>query len=758
MPQIRYSFTATGANGIVQAFNSIEAAANKSARAIKNNNTALSRTSSSSSGGGGGRGRRGGASSQAAAEKKAWDKRIKAEEKGARELARAQKRSREKWKRNAWKSIQDIKKQADKEAAAIRSANEKVIAARRRAMRRMARSAVRGVARGVRRGASLALGAGGALLAGAARDQVSLENQATRLSIKGQTGMGVDDPRRITGTQLMQHARDVATTRPGATASGVLEGMGSFVQKVGRVDIAKDFSELMATISTASGADMKDVGSAMADMFQKFDVKSVDEMATVMSKLVVQGKKGAFEMQDLAKQLPKVAAAGKVFGLKGAEGAVKLGGLLQVARRGQGGGAATATGMVQLMREIVQKSGRVKQLTGSKSTGDLGEDILRIAKAAGADPEGAAEGLKKFKFGRQATNALNPFIAELKNAKDAGKTTAEALDILRDKIKEATEAKDAETEVMDDSARAGKTMAAQMTAAWNAVSGQINQALGPALKDFFVFLTKMSKQSDLFEKLGQAGAFLLEAIKSIVKLAAKAGLITLKGDIDELSPEAKRVAKGSLKRKKSDLEDVRTQIKTEKDSEKLSNLRKREKRLVTDVASLEIGVAGRDKLTKERFSQEAAEIFAQNEVEQSGLDPESQEARDLRAFSKHIGYGRAQKAFDRVKSGVDQEGGFFDVFTDEKDRVLGESGLGVGRAGGGMERAQMLDMKALLADLMKQRDTTGQMGSDADIANLANQMGSLNIEKLESLVTNAGLASDALSKIKPPSSVAPGVP
>ncbi|MDP3768160.1 MAG: phage tail tape measure protein, partial [Dehalococcoidia bacterium] len=194
----------------------------------------------------------------------------------------------------------------------------------------------------------------------ATRDAVQLEDFTTRLALKGTPLGGTVDPER-----LRKKFQRIASEVPGARAEDIAAGADVFVARTGRLDIVEPVAKLMAEIGVATGTEIKDIGGAFAELFQKFDIKTVEDFAKAANTLTVQGKRGAFELPDMARQLTRVGQAARAFDIeKGPAGAALLGGLLQIARKGASGPAAASTNLQNLLRDVGKRADLLKSTRG----------------------------------------------------------------------------------------------------------------------------------------------------------------------------------------------------------------------------------------------------------------------------------------------------------------------------------------------------------------------------------------------------------
>jgi hypothetical protein len=409
---------------------------------------------------------------------------VAAAKKAARQIQQVRDRQLRQWVRQ--------QKRQEKATQSRRKARSKAV---RRAFGRAAGAALRGV------------GAVGLATAGvvglAARQSIGLQDRATRLAIKGGGG-GV---KRVDPRLLRQEAETTAKEVRGAKAGDIISAQERFVSKTGKLNFARDFGKVFAEISVATGTAAEDIGSAAADMFEKFDIKTVEGMTKALSLLAVQGKRGAFEMEDAAAQFPKIGAAAQRFGLKGVGGLATLGGLSQIARRSTKGGEEAGVAVENMFTQLILKSGKIKQKFGVDVFEDKGKTKTRPVQELLVDIIGGAKGniqsLQEI-FAKRAAPAVSPLISLFNQTRGKAmaegvtepQATADAMARLREEIDKATNVTNAEKEVRQDLAIAQKQTSAQMTAAWENVVAVVGQRVAPKLAQLAGSIAEFIESSD----------------------------------------------------------------------------------------------------------------------------------------------------------------------------------------------------------------------------------------------------------------------
>ena len=152
-----------------------------------------------------------------------------------------------------------------------------------------------------------------------------------------------------------------------------LEGLQKYVAKTGDLESGRLILADMGKLARATGtsfADMVDAAGDVGNALGNVDNKA-SKVRSVMMAIAGQGKVGAVEIKDLAKQMAKVGAASGIF-RGGAEGnMVTLGAMVQKTRESGGAASATqaATSAMSFLN-LFSKEARVKQyekFTGRKA-------------------------------------------------------------------------------------------------------------------------------------------------------------------------------------------------------------------------------------------------------------------------------------------------------------------------------------------------------------------------------------------------------
>lgn len=336
--------------------------------------------------------------------------------------------------------------------------------------------------------------AGGAALVGGfavgskIQKEVELEQRIRQLRIAGrgpgQAGVRDEEIRGL--------ARNTSIAT-GVSENDAVAGMQAFVTKTGDLQTAMSNLKNFATIAKATGGSVEDVASAAADLKEKFDLSKPDEMAEALAGLAFQGKKGAFELRDMAAQFPKMAAAAQRFGFKGAAGVKELGGMAQIARSATGSGEQAASAVEATLRQIgthgkdlasgavLGKKVDVGFLFDPKKKQRRASDVITDIISAG---QGNIPKLQQI-FGEEGIRGVAPLISSYREASakagggaagdQAGRAAVEA------KFKDAIEAGGNFKDAQQDAADALKTTASQL----EILNTKIQEALGSKLLPAF---------------------------------------------------------------------------------------------------------------------------------------------------------------------------------------------------------------------------------------------------------------------------------
>lgn len=103
--------------------------------------------------------------------------------------------------------------------------------------------------------------------------------------------------------------------------------------------------------ATAADAEIADMTNTAAALMQNLKIQSGDVQKS-LDMLTVAGNEGAFELKDMARELPTLTASMSILGQTGEEAVGTLGAALQVVRRGAGDSAQAANNLNNLLQKI----------------------------------------------------------------------------------------------------------------------------------------------------------------------------------------------------------------------------------------------------------------------------------------------------------------------------------------------------------------------------------------------------------------------
>jgi hypothetical protein len=400
---------------------------------------------------------------------------------------------------------------------------------------------------------------GGALTAGAlglgitgaaARDSLRLREVSNRLSISSR-GAG---EKAIDPAQLQKEFERTAIATPGLRAVDVADAVQQFVTKTGRLDVARASQQTFATVASASGSDIRDVSAAAADLFQKFDITSIEQMQEAFASLTMQGKAGAFELKDAAGQFGKLSAAASRFGIdKGVTGVKTLGGLTQIARTSTGSAEQASTAVEAMLRQLVAKSGDIGRLrvdgkavrVFEKGSNSKTRNIQDVIADTIAGAKGSTVALQKI-FGDEGIRGVSPLISAFNQAKDATAGTdkekiAAGRAAVHSTLSGAIDAPGGWSEIQKDAALAQQDSSAKLTASWERLTAKVGGALIPVITQFVDSLTASPEVMDAF--IGTIEV-MIDAMKGFVLALEDLGIIKKKVKTPEqIADEKRAVAK-----------------------------------------------------------------------------------------------------------------------------------------------------------------------------------------------------------------------
>lgn len=251
---------------------------------------------------------------------------------------------------------------------------------------------------------------GGAAILKATHDLVQFDSALTRLAIQGK----VSSEEQI---KLKKAIMDTSIAS-GQSRENVLGGLNAIVERTGDLDFARAVMNDMAVASTATGAAMADLGALASNLQQKMGLAS-GEIMDAFNVLTVQGKAGAFTLENMATMGERLFSAAARFGVKGKSGIQEFGALVQVARMGTGSSEQATTAIEGAMADIIAKQKEIRNLAGfdifKSGTKDI-KDVSEVFKGIIAGTGGDATKLQKI-FGRESIRGISTLANAYKETK-----------------------------------------------------------------------------------------------------------------------------------------------------------------------------------------------------------------------------------------------------------------------------------------------------------------------------------------------------
>lgn len=224
----------------------------------------------------------------------------------------------------------------------------------------------------------------GAAGVGAAKMVMDLERRFTRLGIQAD----VDDSKMRNLKKSIYEVGQAPDIRvdPGEITSAI----EAIVEKTGDLKFAQDNIRNIGLAIQATGAQGKDIGEILAE-FQKQGIMDPKQVMEALDILNVQGKAGAFTLQNLAALGPRVITAYTAGGRSGVQAMREMGAALQLIRQGTGSSEMAATAWEAMIRTLTDPA-KLKLL------GKAGITVF--------DPE-------KLKQGQRVLRPINEIMAEI---------------------------------------------------------------------------------------------------------------------------------------------------------------------------------------------------------------------------------------------------------------------------------------------------------------------------------------------------------
>ncbi len=284
---------------------------------------------------------------------------------------------------------------------------------------------------------------GGLSLAMAAKGVIDLEKQMVRLGT--QAGVSNQEIMKLKES-LFEVSRE---SRIKIDPSQLIGAVNAIIERTGDLDFAQANLESIGMAIQASGAKGEAIGGLYAE-FQKMGLGAAEALQAIDT-LTLQGKTGAFTLENLAALGPRVINAYTATGRTGTQALTEMGAALQVIRMGTGSSEQAATSFEALVRNLTDptKQKKIEELGVSvyDTTGQFRSVVDLMADIAAAG--GSLEELGVI-FDSEAMRSFNTALAEFKRTGSI------------ESLGKFLEIQGNGQTIMEDSARNAQTLAANL--------------------------------------------------------------------------------------------------------------------------------------------------------------------------------------------------------------------------------------------------------------------------------------------------------
>ena len=199
-------------------------------------------------------------------------------------------------------------------------------------------------------------------------------------------------------------------------SGSMLDAIDSIIERTGDLQFVEDNLRSIGLAMQATGGDGASIGGLFAE-FQKMGL-GADEAIEALDTLTLQGKHGAFTLENLAALGPRVISAYTATGRRGADSLREMGAALQVIRQATGSSEQAATSFEAMMNNLSDpaKQERLRDLgveVRDVMTGQF-RPITEIMREAVEQSEGSIEVLRGI-FDAEAMRGFNRAVSEFKN-------------------------------------------------------------------------------------------------------------------------------------------------------------------------------------------------------------------------------------------------------------------------------------------------------------------------------------------------------
>jgi len=325
----------------------------------------------------------------------------------------------------------------------------------------------------------------GAGAVGTAKFVIDLQTKFTRLGIAANKSA---DEVNLLKSEIFDiaSAPDIRVD-PGQISDAIKE----IVEKTGDLKFAQDNIRNIGLAIQATGGAGKSIGGILAE-FQKMDIKDPTKVLQAIDTLNVQGKEGAFTLENLAELGPRVVTAYTALGRTGTQSLKEMGAALQVVRMGTASSEMAATAFEAVLRTISDPK-KIKDLREMAGINVFDADKLKEGKKEFRSINDLmTEIIQKSKgditklsliFDAQAVRAFNAAAGEFQRTGSLNSL---------DKFMQVQG--DGAT-TMKDSARAAKTASAALTSLFTAWKRFADESLTGPIQDLADLLNGISSET-----------------------------------------------------------------------------------------------------------------------------------------------------------------------------------------------------------------------------------------------------------------------
>lgn len=295
----------------------------------------------------------------------------------------------------------------------------------------------------------------------------------------------------------------------------ILSAVEAIVEKTGDLKFARDNLRNIGLAIRATDSEGAAIGEITSE-FEKMGLVIRNDVAEALDILTVQGKEGAFTLQNLAALGPRVVTAYTALGRKGIPAIRELGATLQVIRQGTGSAEQAATAFEAVLNtlsnddklKLLQKRGiqvfdvdALKQ--GREVLRPINEIMVEILKAAG----GKRSVLSTI-FDDEAIKSFNAIGAEF--ARTGGTASLEKfLNVQADG-----------TTIVKDSARAAREANAALQSLFTTLQGAADRTLAGPIQNVADAVNSLEPERldaivDRMIKIGEAVGAAVIGLKAI---------------------------------------------------------------------------------------------------------------------------------------------------------------------------------------------------------------------------------------------------